>query len=115
MRFLLDEDLSPLVAEIAQGLGLEVTSIHSLNRRGLPDGEQLQYSIQEARIFVTRNRDDFLRLAVQLFQGGEAYPGILIVPRSLPNDRPARIAHALQRWQEGSGSIGESFVDFLSD
>lgn len=58
MRFLLDEDLGPAIAEIARGLGLDVLSIHEIDRRGLPDEEQLRFAASQGRIFLTRNRDD---------------------------------------------------------
>jgi predicted nuclease of predicted toxin-antitoxin system len=114
MRFLLDEDVNPAVAEIGAGLGLEVLSIHEIGRRGLSDEEQLRFAAFEDRILVTRNRDDFLRLCVLFFHASESHPGVLIIPRSLPNDQPARIAHALKRWDERQGLAGTSFVDFLS-
>jgi predicted nuclease of predicted toxin-antitoxin system len=113
MRFLLDEDLNPAMAEVARGLGLDALSVHEIGRRGFRDGEQLRFSTAEGRVFVTRNRDDFLRLALTFFQTGEEHAGILIVPRSLPNHQPERIAHALNRWQ-AVGDRGSSFVDFLS-
>src|SRR5882757_8039882 len=100
MRFLLDEDLNPAVAEIARGLGLEAISVHEIDRRGFQDEDQLRFSASEQRVFVTRNRDDFLWLNLAFFQTGEPHAGLLIVARSLPNDRPERIAHALKRWLE---------------
>jgi len=42
LRFLLDEDLNPAVAEIGRGLGLDVVSVHEIDRRGFPDEEQLR-------------------------------------------------------------------------
>ena len=114
MRFLLDEDLNPLIAEVARALGLDVVSVHEIDRRGVPDEGQLRFSAAEDRIFVTRNRDDFIRLTIAFFQTGESHAGVLIVPRSLPNHRPERIAHALKRWQERPGDPGSSFIDFLS-
>src|SRR5690349_6804102 len=114
MRFLLDEDLNPAVAEIARGLGLDVLSVHEIGRRGFRDEEQLRFSASERRIFLTRNRDDFLRLNLTFFQVGEEHAGLLIVPRSLPNSQPERIAYALKRWQERPGDPGTCFVDFLS-
>lgn len=114
MRFLLDEDLTPEIAEIARGLGLDVLSVHEIERRGFTDEDQLRFSTSQDRIFVTRNRDDFIRLTVDFFQTGEAHLGLLIVPRSLPNHRPARIAHALKRWQERPGERGSHFIDFLA-
>jgi uncharacterized protein with PIN domain len=113
-RFLLDEDLNPGIAEIARGLGLDVLSVHEIDRRGLTDEEQIRFSTLEDRIFLTRNRDDFLRLTLILFQTGELHRGLIIVPHSLPNDRPERIAHALKRWQERPGDPGPHFIDFLS-
>lgn len=95
MRFLLDEDVNPETAEVARGLGLDTISVHEIDRRGLSDDEQLRSAARDARIFVTRNRDDFVRLTIERFRTGEAHAGVLVVPRSLPNDRPERIAHAL--------------------
>ena len=113
MRFLLDEDLTPSIAEIARGLGLDAVSVHEIGRRGFEDEEQLRFAASQQRILVTRNRDDFLRLMALFFQTGEFHPGLLIVPYSLPNHRPERIAHALKRWRERPGDPGSHFVDFL--
>ena len=115
MRFLLDEDLTPAIAEIARGLGLDVISVHEIDRRGYSDEEQLRFSASQQRIFLTRNRNDFLRLTTAFFQTGEAHAGLLIVPHSLPNHRPERIAHALKRWEARAVDSGSYFVDFLSE
>lgn len=115
MRFLLDEDLNPEIAEIARGLGVDILSIHEIGRRRIGDEEQLRFSTSQNRIFVTRNRDDFLRLNLAFFQTAEPHAGILIVTRSLPNDRPAWIAHALVRWQKRQPDhLNPCFLDFLS-
>lgn len=113
MRFLLDEDLSPKVAEVARNLGLDVVSVHEVGRRGLSDREQLQFAASEERIFVTRNRNDFIRLTAEAFQEGKPHEGMLIVPRSLPNDRPEHIAHALKRWRERH-EPSPYLIDFLA-
>jgi len=43
MRFLLDEDLNPAVAEIARGPGLNVLSVREIDRRGFQDEDQLRF------------------------------------------------------------------------
>ena len=48
MRFLLDEDLNPAAAEIGRGLGLDVVSVHEIDRRGFSDEEQLRFAIGDA-------------------------------------------------------------------
>lgn len=98
MRFLLDEDLPRGAAAIARGLGLDVASVHDHRRLGLPDEDQLRYAARGGRIYVTRNRDHFLRLTVAFAHAGEPHMGVWIVPRRLPNTRPEAIAHALARW-----------------
>lgn len=115
MRFLLDEDLPPSAAEIARGLGLDVISVHEVGRRGLADRDQLRFASGEERIFLTRNHRDLIELTVEFYRAGEAYAGVLLVRRNLPNDQPARIAHALKRWAEDRSDLPATFdgVDFL--
>jgi hypothetical protein len=118
MRFLLDEDVNPAVAKIGHGLGLEVVSVHEIQRNGFDDEPQLQYdAAAEHCIFVTRNRDDFSKLTADFFHAGHAHAGVLIVPHGLPNNQPARLAHALHRWHERHEGNDESFqytIDFLT-
>ena len=115
MRFLLDEDLSPKVAEVGRGLGLDVISVHEIGRRGLPDEDQLRFACQQGQTFVTRNRDDFRELVVSWFQSGTGNPGVLIVPYSLPNKHPERIAHALKQWSERRRDLPDfEGIDYLS-
>jgi hypothetical protein len=117
MRFLLDEDVNPAVAEICRGLGLDVVSVHEIQRRGYTDEPQLRYAAAENRLVVTRNRDDFIKLTVDFYQAGHAHAGVLIVPHRLPNNQPARLAHALHRWHARHAGDDESFqyaIDFLT-
>lgn len=102
-----------MVAETARGLGVEAASVHEIGRRGLSDREQLELAARDGRTFVNRNRDDFIRLTIEAFQTGAAHAGVLIVPRSLPNHRPERLAHALRRWQDDHPEPGSHFLDFL--
>ncbi len=117
MRFLRDEDLNPKAALIGKRLGIDVVSVHDIGRRGLNDREQLEFAAEEHRILVTRNRDDFIRLTVAFFHAGSPHCGILIVPFSLPNKQPTRVARALKRWsdrQRRYGEPGAYFIDFLT-
>jgi hypothetical protein len=117
MRFLLDEDVNPAVAEICRSLGLDVVSVHEIQRRGYTDEPQLHYAAAENRLFVTRNRDDFIKLTIDFYHAGHAHVGVLIVPHRLPNNQPVRLAHALHRWQARHAGDDESFqyaIDFLT-
>ena len=115
MRFYLDEDLSPRVAEIARAQGLDVVSAHELGHRKLPDGELLRLAALDERCLVTRNRNDFIRHTQQFFENEWPHAGVLTVPRSLPNDDFARIARALIEYaQRHEGRIESYTLDYLA-
>lgn len=97
-RFLLDEDISPQVGQVARNLGLDVVSIYDVGRDGLDDEAQLQYAATEQRIFVTRNRDDFLQLTIEFARLGIAHSGVLVVPFTIAASRPEPLARVLVRW-----------------
>jgi predicted nuclease of predicted toxin-antitoxin system len=115
LKFLLDEDLPPRAAEIARGLGLDVISVHELGRQSLTDRDQLRFASGEGCVFLIRNHRNFIELTVEFYRAGEAYSGVLLVRRNLPNDRPERIAHALERWTDTWAEVFATFdgVDFL--
>lgn len=95
MKYYLDEDISPTVASLLRERGIDAASVHDVGTQGLSDAEQLDRAAREGRCFVTRNRNDFLRLTVQAFEGHRRHCGVLIVPYTFPGDRFAQIADAL--------------------
>lgn len=115
MKFLLDEDLPPLAAEISRGLGLDARSVHEADRLGLTDSEQLRHAAREGRVFVTRNRNDFIALTLAFHRSGEAHAGVLLVGRKTPNNRPELLAHALKEWAAHRETAPESFGPYVMD
>lgn len=120
MRFVLDENVHPRVAELAWEEELDVVSVAELRRRGLSDREQLEYAAGEGRIVVTRNRSDYLHLTREQFHAGRPHAGLLLLGDGLPNDQPEAIARSLVRWarahdyvEDGEVPFGAYHVDFL--
>ncbi len=119
-QFLLDADISPEVARIGRALGLDSVSVYECGRGELRDDEQLRWAAKDSRIFVTRNRNDFLHWTSEFVRTSEPHAGVLIVSRAISATRPELLAHALVRWTEligarfGNQSVGPYFIDFLS-
>lgn len=75
MKFLIDEDLSPKVAErLRVDDGLDVIHIRDRGLLGKSDAVVLQRAYDEDRILVTANVKDFQRLA----RMREIHPGIVL-------------------------------------
>ncbi len=119
-RFLLDADISPEVARVARALGLDVISVYECGRAELRDDEQLRLAASGDRIFVTRNRNDFLRWTAEFIRMENAHRGVLIVSRSIVAIEPEPLAYALLRWTERmtirleGEPLEEYFLDFLT-
>jgi predicted nuclease of predicted toxin-antitoxin system len=114
VRFYLDEDLSPRIAVIARGLGLDVVSAIELGNLGLADEEQLSLAARDGRCVVTQNRADFIRLTVTSFEQQSPHAGVLLVPESLPTDHFAAIARALLDYAHTRSPVAMAYVvDYL--
>jgi hypothetical protein len=120
MRFLLDENIHPAVAEVAWEMELDVVSVHDLRHRGWSDYEQLEFAAEQKRILVTRNREDYLHWTREFYQARRPHAGVLLVDSGLPHDQPASVARALRRWVQArsyadsdDARFGPYHVDFL--
>jgi predicted nuclease of predicted toxin-antitoxin system len=98
MKFYLDEDLSPKIAEILRRGGIDALSAHEAGMCESSDQSQLDFAATEKRCLVTRNRDDFIRLTVRFFNDQRPHCGVLIIPYTIPGDQFSRIAGLIKRF-----------------
>jgi predicted nuclease of predicted toxin-antitoxin system len=114
MKYYLDEDQSPKIAQILRKNGIDALSCHEVGMVGASDLEQLEFAVREKRCLVTRNRDDFIRLTLRFFNDHRPHYGVLIVPYTIPGDECSRIARLLKAFASRHRAGLESYsVDFL--
>ena len=95
MNYYLDEDISPKVAELLRGMGVDAVSAHEKGMLGVSDEEQMMAAAKEERVLVTRNRDDFIMLTVRFFEDLKSHHGLIIIPHSIPGSNFSLLARLL--------------------
>lgn len=114
MKYYLDEDLSPKIAEILRKDGVDALSAHEAGMLQATDEEQLEYASSRKRCLVTKNRNDFIRLTVMFYNEHRTHSGVLIIPASYSGDRFNHIAKALEKFtarhKGGMPSYGIAFI-----
>lgn len=109
MKFYLDEDISPKIAERLRKKGIDAVSAIEIGNLQLSDREQLACAAREGRSLVTRNVRHFIILAQEAIRRQEPHAGIVLCPQSMQGfevkgttDALARVA---KRFPEGLGEF----------
>ncbi len=80
MRFYLDEDLPPRLAQMLRHRGVDAVSAHELGNTQLTDGEQLDRAIQKGCCLVSANARDFIVIGPAAIAAGTPHAGIVLCP-----------------------------------
>ncbi len=115
MKYYLDEDLSPKIAEILRKHHIDAISAYEAGMVQKSDREQLERASSEKRCLITRNRNDFIQLTVQFFNEHRPHYGVLIIPHTFPGDKFSLIAKAIIKHHSKYSKevLGSYVIDFL--
>jgi predicted nuclease of predicted toxin-antitoxin system len=115
MRFYLDEDLSPQIAERLRKRGIDAVSALEAGNIQLSDREQLAHAAQAGRCLVTRNVRHFVLLAQDAIRRQQPHAGIILCPPSIRGFEIRAIVDALTRLAKRfPRGLGEYDVLYLS-
>ena len=99
MKFYLDENLSPVIAEALRGRGFDATSAHEVGMAGAPDQLQLAFASNEGRYLVTCDLRHFVEHGRRAVRDRRPHAGIILCPASFAGEVRA-ITQALRRVAE---------------
>jgi predicted nuclease of predicted toxin-antitoxin system len=91
-RFLIDENLSPMVAShLSNTHGFDAVHVNTVGLHGASDPEVLAYATAGDRIIVTSNVGDFRKLARHV----EVHPGLAVLLDAVGRQQQIELATAL--------------------
>ena len=106
MKFYLDENLSPVIAEALRGRGLDATSAHEVGTAGAPDQVQLAFASSERRCLVTCDLRHFVEHSHRAVRDRRPHAGIILCPASFGGEVGAitqALVHVAERYPAGFG------------
>ena len=114
MKFYLDENLSPVIAEALRGRSLDAISAHDVGLTGTSDPAQLAFAASEGRCLVTCDFRDFADRGHEALRTRRPHAGIILCPASFVGEVGAvtrALARVAERYPEG---LGEYDVVYLT-
>jgi predicted nuclease of predicted toxin-antitoxin system len=114
VKFYLDEDISPKIAEKLREAGVDAVSAHEAAMLEASDDEQLVYAAANECVLVTRNRYDFIALTVQFFENLQPHCGLIIVPHAVRGSDIVKLVSLLREFAAShAGDLEPYTVEFL--
>ena len=114
LRLLLDEHISPDVAEQLRARGIDAVAVSACSElRGRDDPDLLEAATAESRAVVTRNLRDFLPLDSQWASQDRRHAGIVCVTyHKFPEDASfiGRLTEALDEWARSDPQIEGTYT-----
>lgn len=97
MKFYLDADLSPRIAQLLRRQGIDAVSAHEVGKLTIPDKDQVAFAAQEGRCLVTRDARHYVTLSQEAIRRRTPHAGIILCPPRIRGSEYRAIAEALVR------------------
>jgi predicted nuclease of predicted toxin-antitoxin system len=104
VRFFIDEDLSPKLAEECREAGYDAISVRDRGMLRASDREVSRLCFEEDRVLVTNNATDFLKLAEE----AGLHPGLVFLPLGSRNEMRSWMREAIKAIDDLAAETGQS-------
>ena len=101
MRWLLDEMLPRAAVDLLNELGHDAVSVVGIGLRAAPDESVYATAVDQSRVVVTEDEDDYERILKRAFVAGDAVVPVVVVRKARlgrGGAMPYRLAEALHHW-----------------
>jgi predicted nuclease of predicted toxin-antitoxin system len=119
VKFNIDEDISPKVAEILRIQGIDGVSAHDIGLAGASDEDQFAEAVSRKCAIITRNREDFITRTVQAFENRSPHYGLVVVSHNISGsdfgDMAALLEKCAKKSPKGMGAYPIEFIPFRSN
>jgi predicted nuclease of predicted toxin-antitoxin system len=105
-RFVFDQHVNARAVKQLQARGLDVVHVAEVGLSEAVDPEIFAWSIDQGRIVVTRNYQDFAPLASTFAEKGLAFPGVMFFATSVPQADAGHHIRSLLAWIEDADQAG---------
>ena len=99
MRFYLDEDIKPLLADMLRTRGIDCLAAREAGNLSKSDLEQLTFATRSNRTIITCNIVDYLHLAITWAAEGRAHTGIIVSDQLPPPELLRRLLRLIAHRQ----------------
>jgi predicted nuclease of predicted toxin-antitoxin system len=99
VKFYLDEDIKPLLAEMLRARGFDCLAAREAGALTRSDSEQLAFATQQNRTIITFNIVDYLHLATTWAAEGREHAGIIVSDQLSPPEVLRRLLRLITQHQ----------------
>jgi predicted nuclease of predicted toxin-antitoxin system len=108
--FVFDQHVNARALKQLQAQGLDVVHVAEVGLSEADDPEILAWAVDQGRIVVTRNYQDFALLVSAYAEKGLAFPGVSFIATSVPQADAGHHIRALLAWIEAADQAGHNPV-----
>lgn len=110
LRFVFDQHVNARALKQLQVRGVDAVHVAEVGLSEADDAEIFAWSIDQGRIIVTRNYQDFAPLASTYAEKGVAFPGVLFIATSVPQADAGHHVRSLLAWIQAANQAGDNPV-----